>query len=155
MGTTAPAELPDSVEELRALVLLQQEQNADQARAYESTVSAYSEEIAQLREFIRLLKSPRFGPSRVLHSGVCSTRRKPLWTVRRTQTRARPSRCRRIRADAGVGESRFLRPKYACSSCKDGVKVASPLPQAIPKSLATPSLLAQIITGQYGDGLPL
>jgi transposase len=48
-----------------------------------------------------------------------------------------------------------IRPRYACSSCKDGVTVAPPPPQPIPKSFATPSLLAQIITSKYVDALPL
>ena len=48
-----------------------------------------------------------------------------------------------------------VRPKYACRSCKDGVKVAPPPPQPIPKSFATPSLLAQIVTSKYADALPL
>ncbi|MFQ5700202.1 MAG: IS66 family transposase, partial [Myxococcota bacterium] len=48
-----------------------------------------------------------------------------------------------------------VRPKYACSCCKDGVKVAALPPQPIPKSLATPSLLAQVATSKYVDALPL
>ena len=87
---TTPADLPDSIEDLRALVLLQAEKHAEekqqlerkvyaQERAIadheqviadheqaiakqEQTVSEYSEEITQLREYIRLLKSQRFGP---------------------------------------------------------------------------------------------
>lgn len=50
---------------------------------------------------------------------------------------------------------RHVRPKYACSSCKEGVAIA-PMPRLpIPKSLATPSLLAQVATSKYVDGLPL
>jgi transposase len=50
---------------------------------------------------------------------------------------------------------RHLRPKYACSTCKQGVRVA-PMPKLpIPKSLASPSLLAQVATAKYVDGLPL
>jgi len=48
-----------------------------------------------------------------------------------------------------------IRPKYACPTCKDAVKVAPPPLQPIPKSFATPSLLAQIVTSKYADGLPL
>jgi transposase len=48
-----------------------------------------------------------------------------------------------------------LRPKYACSCCKDGVKTAPMPPQPIPKSMASPSLLAQIVTSKYVDALPL
>ena len=52
---TTPADLPDSIEELRTLVLLQHEK-------HEVEISERNEEIAELREYIRLLKSQRFGP---------------------------------------------------------------------------------------------
>ena len=78
--STTPATLPDSVEELRALVLLQ----ADRAAKYQAEIaeheaviaeretkiaaqaeslSAHTEEISELREYIRLLKAEHFGPS--------------------------------------------------------------------------------------------
>ncbi len=50
---------------------------------------------------------------------------------------------------------RHIRPKYACPSCKQGVRIA-PMPKLpVPKSIATPSLLAQVATSKYVDGLPL
>lgn len=50
---------------------------------------------------------------------------------------------------------RHIRPKYACPTCKQGVRIA-PMPKLpIPKSIATPSLLAQVATSKYVDGLPL
>lgn len=50
---------------------------------------------------------------------------------------------------------RHIRPKYACPTCKEGVKIA-PMPKLpIPKSIATPSLLAHVATSKYVDGLPL
>jgi transposase len=50
---------------------------------------------------------------------------------------------------------RHVRPKYACPSCKQGVKIA-PMPKLpIPKSIATPSLLAHVATSKYVDALPL
>ena len=50
---------------------------------------------------------------------------------------------------------RHIRPKYACPHCKEGVKIA-PMPKLpIPKSIATPSLLAHVATSKYVDGLPL
>jgi transposase len=50
---------------------------------------------------------------------------------------------------------RTIRPKYACPCCRQGVHIA-PVPlQLLPKSLATPSLLAQITTAKFVDGLPL
>lgn len=53
-----------------------------------------------------------------------------------------------------------IRPKYACRQCeKDGIEgvVKSAVMPAtpIPKSIATPSLLSQIITCKYQFGLPL
>ncbi len=48
-----------------------------------------------------------------------------------------------------------VRKKYACQHCETGV-VTAPLPaQPIPKSNASPSLLAHIATAKYQDGLPL
>jgi len=50
---------------------------------------------------------------------------------------------------------RHIRPKYACPQCKAGVAIA-PMPKLpIPKSLATPSLLAHVATSKYVDALPL
>ena len=49
---------------------------------------------------------------------------------------------------------RNIRPKYSCPCC---VKVSiAPVPvQLFPKSLATPSLLAHIVTTKFVDGVPL
>jgi len=55
---------------------------------------------------------------------------------------------------------RYIRKKYACKSCEgvedDGptVKIAPMPPQIIPKSLATPGLLAHIITSKFEYALP-
>ncbi|MEO8125303.1 MAG: IS66 family transposase [Burkholderiales bacterium] len=50
---------------------------------------------------------------------------------------------------------RTIRPKYACPCCHQAVHLAPVPPQLLPKSLATPSLLAQIATAKFVDGLPL
>ncbi len=50
---------------------------------------------------------------------------------------------------------RHVRPKYACGTCKEGVRIAPLPPQPIPKSQASPSLLAHVVTAKYVDGLPL
>ena len=56
---------------------------------------------------------------------------------------------------AQVRVLRHIRPKYACPCCREGVKIA-PTPLALfPKSLATPALLAHIVTAKFLDGLPL
>ena len=48
-----------------------------------------------------------------------------------------------------------VRLKYGCRSCEIGVK-AAPVPASpIPKSIATPGLLAWITISKYGDALPL
>lgn len=52
------------------------------------------------------------------------------------------------------------RLKYACRTCdKQGtttpIKQAPPVPSLLPKSIVTPSLLAQIITAKYQYSLPL
>jgi transposase len=55
---------------------------------------------------------------------------------------------------AQVRVIRNIRPKYTCPCCS---KMAiAPVPvQLFPKSLATPSLLAHIVTAKFVDGLPL
>jgi transposase len=50
---------------------------------------------------------------------------------------------------------RNIRPKYACPCCQAGVVIAPLAAQLLPKSLATPALLAQITTAKFVDGLPL
>ena len=48
----------------------------------------------------------------------------------------------------------YHRAKYGVDS-GDYVKTAPPVPSVIPKGIATPELLAAIITGKYADGMPL
>lgn len=53
-----------------------------------------------------------------------------------------------------------IRPKYGCRQCEKeqtqvGIKIAPVPPSPIPKSIATPSLLSQIITSKYQYALPL
>ncbi len=53
-----------------------------------------------------------------------------------------------------------IRPKYGCRHCeKTGteveIRIAPVPPSPIPKSIATPSLLAQVITSKYQFALPL
>ncbi len=53
-----------------------------------------------------------------------------------------------------------IRPKYTCRQCEregiESVVKTAPMPASpIPKSIATPSLLSQIITCKYQFGLPL
>lgn len=55
---------------------------------------------------------------------------------------------------------RHVRPKYSCRECeKHGtettIKIAPVQPSILPKSIATPSLLAQIISAKFQFGLPL
>jgi transposase len=48
-----------------------------------------------------------------------------------------------------------VRLKYACNRCDEGVSIA-PMPQLfLPKSIATPSLVAHAIISKYQDHLPL
>jgi transposase len=56
---------------------------------------------------------------------------------------------------AQVRVIRNIRPKYACPCCRRGVHIAAVPLQLLPKSLATPALLAQITTAKFVDGLPL
>ena len=56
---------------------------------------------------------------------------------------------------AKVRVLRHHRTTYHCPGCKDTLKTASLPPQPIPKSNATPSLLAWLIIAKYLDGMPL
>ena len=50
---------------------------------------------------------------------------------------------------------RHIRPKYGCRACEAGVTIA-PMPLLLlPKSIATPELVAQIILSKYEDHFPL
>jgi transposase len=47
------------------------------------------------------------------------------------------------------------RPTYSCPTCDESIKT-TPMPaQPIPKSLASPGLLAHVAVAKYADGLPL
>jgi transposase len=56
---------------------------------------------------------------------------------------------------------RHIRPKYACKTCEGvddpgpTVKIAPPVAQLIPKSIATEGLLAHVVVSKFADGLPL
>jgi len=56
---------------------------------------------------------------------------------------------------AQVRVIRHIRPKYSCPCCRQGVQIAPNPPALFPKSLATPALLAHIVTAKFVDGLPL
>jgi len=48
-----------------------------------------------------------------------------------------------------------VRKKYACKQCEDTVKTSPLPPQPVPKSMASPGLLAHIMVSKYLDALPL
>jgi transposase len=50
---------------------------------------------------------------------------------------------------------RHIRPKYACRTCEEGVTIAALPPQPLPKSNASPALLAYCVIAKYVDALPL
>jgi transposase len=56
---------------------------------------------------------------------------------------------------AQVRVLRHVRKKYACPRCQQGIKTALLPPQPIPKSLASPGLLAHVAVAKYQDALPL
>lgn len=49
---------------------------------------------------------------------------------------------------------RHVRPKYACSHCRTGVKIAPVPAQLLPRSNASPRLMAHLITSKFVDGQP-
>ena len=50
---------------------------------------------------------------------------------------------------------RHVRGQYSCPSCREGVKIAPLPPHILPKSMASPSLLAHLIANKFVDGIPL
>ena len=211
MATTTPADLPDSVEELRALVLRQRAEYVEEKtrleQKLEATIAEYRAENERLAEYVRLLKSQRFGRSsersdhpdqpqlfneaEVLADAAPADEEAievPAHRRRRAGRRPLPDSLPRVevlrdldesekvcRNDPDhvlrrLGEERAerlvyrpaelyveveIRPKYGCTTCKDHVACRPPSPQPIPKSNASASLLAQIATAKYVDGLPL
>ena len=56
---------------------------------------------------------------------------------------------------AKISVIQHVRPKYACKPCQENVKIA-PMPVLLlPKSIATPELVAHAIVSKYCDHLPL
>lgn len=194
--------LPDDVERLKALLL---ERDADLAH-HRAALEERDLEISQLREYVRLLKSQRFGAAseRVhrdqlglfneaeqlaegeatepapavevdAHTRSPRGRRKlPSWMPREEIVhdlaadekvcphdgtalveigRETSEQVEFIPATARVLV--HVRPKYASPGCKQGVKIAPLPPQPVPKSVASPSLLAYVAVSKYADALPL
>jgi transposase len=56
---------------------------------------------------------------------------------------------------AQVRVIQHVRSKYACKGCEETIKTAPLPPQPIPKSNASPGLLAHIAVAKYQDALPL
>jgi transposase len=50
---------------------------------------------------------------------------------------------------------RHIRPKYGCRGCEDGISIALMPLLLLPKSIATPELVAQTILSKYVDHIPL
>jgi transposase len=188
------ASLPDDVESLKTLVIER-----------EAALQERDLEIQQLREYVRLLKSQRFGasserihrdqlglfneaeqlvdkdaqeealikvPSHTRAKG--GRRRLPAWMPREEILHDLPEE-EKICAHDGealveIGRETseqvefipatarvlvHVRPKYGCPRCKTGVRIAPMPPQPIPKSVASPSLLAYVAVSKYADALPL
>ena len=205
-------ELPDSIEDLRALVLSQQSLLDEQTSVLDENRSALEERndrIEALEELVCLLRHQRFGrksekaPVDQLglfnEAEACAHEAEaeednedeidvPAYKRRKGGRRPLSDLLPRVEvrhdlADAEkvcphdpshtlqeIGEEvseqldilpavvqviRHVRPKYACPTCKEGVRIAALPPQPIPKSVASPSLLAHVVTSKYVDGLPL
>ena len=203
--------LPNDLERLHALVR-EHEAAIDERNAVialrESTIEEYGREIEQLREYVRLLKSQRFGSSserteridqlglfneaeQILETSADEIDEETVTVPAHTRTRGgrRPlplwmdrveilhdlSDEEKVCAADGTAlveigretseQLEFIpataqvlvhvRPKYACPCCKTGVRIAPMPPQPIPKSWASPSLLAFVTVSKFADGLPL
>jgi len=212
------SQLPDDVASLQALLqgrsaAIETINAALEARdavieARDAVIEARDTEISQLREYIRLLKSQRFGasserthrdqlglfneaeqladccaadePEEPAVSVPAHTRGQggrrvlPAW-MERVEIVHDLSDEEKICASDGTAlveigretseqiefipaTARVLvhvRPKYACPGCKTGVRIAPMPAQPIPKSVASPSLLAFVAVSKYADALPL
>ena len=49
----------------------------------------------------------------------------------------------------------YVRGKYACRYCKNGVSSPAPPPRPIARGIAGPGLIAEIVVSKFGDHLPL
>lgn len=56
---------------------------------------------------------------------------------------------------AKISVIQHIRPKYACKPCQENVKIASLPKFLLPKSIATPELVANTIISKYCDHIPL
>jgi transposase len=56
---------------------------------------------------------------------------------------------------AKINIIQHVRPKYACKPCQENVRIASMPVLLLPKSIATPELVAHTIISKYCDHLPL
>ncbi len=56
---------------------------------------------------------------------------------------------------AQLSAVQHVRPKYACRPCQENVKIAAMPTLLLPKSLATPELVAYSIIAKYCDHIPL
>ena len=56
---------------------------------------------------------------------------------------------------AKVWVERHVYPKYACGHCHQGVTVCAAIKNILPKSNASASLLAHVVTSKFDDGLPI
>lgn len=202
-------ELPDDVDALRKLVLeLQSTLDEKQSTIAEqrSVIETKQSLIDQLEEWVRLLRSQKFGrsseraidpeqPGLFNEAEVsCDAELRepesvevPSHTRRKKGRAALPASLERIEvlhdlpedekrcprdghALERIGEERseqlevipaaahvlvHVRPKYACPNCHEGVKTAPMPAQPIPKSIASPGLLAFVTVSKYADGLPL
>lgn len=189
------AELPDDIEELKALVHKQ----ADDKRQLR-------EQIATLQEQLNLLLHKRFASSsekippdqmRLFNEAEAEAEEQsteaeqeritvPEHERKKSGRKPLPASLPRIRVEHDLTETEkqcgcgcqlsrigeeiseqldiipaqvrvieHVRSKYACRSCEETIKTA-PLPaQPIPKSNASPGLLAHIAVAKYQDALPL
>jgi transposase len=56
---------------------------------------------------------------------------------------------------AQISVIKHVRPKYACKPCQENIKIAKMPILLLPKSIATPELIAHVIISKYCDHLPL
>ena len=203
---TVPEVLPDNVEQLQQLLLVERQQSADK----DSQIAQLQQQYPHMLEQFRLAQQRQFGRSSEASADQLGLFNESEQLTEETAEEAVPERetltytrnkpkrkplpkdlpretvvhdiaaadkvcdccggeLHKIGEDsseqlefipASIKVIEHIRPKYGCRHCEQhgtgvDIKIAPPPPTPIPKSIATASLLSQVITSKYQYALPL
>lgn len=155
---TLPETLPDSCDELRKMMLEREAFWSEQVIQWQEKSGHWQHQYQALLEQWRLARHKRFAASSEEYPGQGEL----FNEAEQENDRAagvQPEEADNAESDT-VTRRRHIRPKYSCRQCEQqGTEVSiqvAPVPPAIlPRSIATPSLLAQIISSKFQFSLPL